>query len=150
MIFLFSLAVFLCLTITSRAQNEIILNSSPKELSEKMINNPAFAENAKGENFCWHAAVGIDEYVANFQLTKNTGWLDAGITYYDFLIGKMDTDPDGYKGWIGPYIYEGKYWQDALVGDAILMAGILDFCILALENDSLKKYTETKQILMWE
>jgi len=34
-IFLFSLAVFLCLAITSCAQNEITLNTTPKELSEK-------------------------------------------------------------------------------------------------------------------
>ena len=143
-LYLFSVAVLLCPVITSCAQNEIILNTTPKELSEKMIHNPAFVENAKGENFCWHARVGMDEYVDNFRLTGNIEWLDAGITYYDFLIGRMDTDPDGYKGWIGPYEYDGKYWQDALVGDAILMAGILDFCILVLENDTLKKIYGSK------
>jgi hypothetical protein len=136
---LYFLAVFLCLAVTSYSQNEIKLDRTPKELAEKMIHKEEFTENAKGENFCWHAAVGIDEFVENFQLTKNTGWLDAGISYYDFLIGKMDTDPDGYKGWIGPSEYSEKYWQDALVGDAILMAGILDFSVLVLENDSLKK-----------
>ncbi|MEP6951641.1 MAG: hypothetical protein ABI863_20280 [Ginsengibacter sp.] len=138
-IFLFPLTIFLCLSITSCAQNEITRGGTPKELSESMIHNPDFLENAKGENFCWHAAVGIDRYVENFQLTKNTEWLDAGIRYFDFLIDKMDTDPDGYKGWIGPAEYNDKYWQDALVGDAILMEGILNFCVLVLENDSLKK-----------
>ena len=132
-------AVFLFYATPLLAQNEIIPNISPKELSEKMIHNPAFVENAKGENFCWHARVGMDEFVENYELTKNKEWLDAGVNYYDFLIGKMDTDPDGYKGWIGPYEYDGKYWQDALVGDAILMEGILNFCILVLENDDLKK-----------
>ena len=114
-IFLWSLVFFLFPAITTSAQNKIILNTSPKELSEKMVHNPAFVENAKGENFCWHARVGMDDFIDNYQLTKNIEWLDAGITYYDFLIGKMDTDPDGYKGWIGPYEYDEKYWQDALV-----------------------------------
>ena len=103
-----------------------------------MINNPEFVKNANGENFCWHARVGLDQFVENYELTKNTKWLDAGIKYYDFLIGKMATDPDGYKGWIGVYGYDDNYWQDALVGDAILIEGILDFSVLVLEDNALK------------
>jgi hypothetical protein len=134
----FSLQLFLSVAFTSFAQ-EIKLNTKPGELAAKMIHNPAFVENARGENFCWHAAVGLNEFVQNYELTGDTEWLDAGVQYFDFLIGKMDTDPDGYQGWIGPYQYDGKYWQDALVGDAILMAGILDFSVLILENDALAK-----------
>ena len=135
----FLFAVFLYPVVTASAQNAILSGISPKQLSEKMIHNPAFVENAKGENFCWHARVGLNDYVDNFHSTRNIEWLDAGVTYYDFLTGRMDTDPDGYKGWIGPYEYDAKYSQDALVGDAILIAGILDFCILVSENDTLKK-----------
>jgi len=109
------------------------------ETAGRMIHNPAFAKNAKGEDFCWNAAYDMDKFVRSFELTKNKAWLDAGITYYDFLLNAMDTDPDGYKGWIGPYEYDHKYLQDAMVGDAILFKGILDFCILILEQDSLKK-----------
>lgn len=138
---LFLLTLAFCISISSSAQNALI--STPKEYYEKMIGNPAFVKNAKGENFCWHARVGMEDFINNFRLTNNTGWLDAAVKYYDFLIGKMDTDPDGYKGWIGPYGYDDKYWQDALVGDAILMAEILDFCIVAGENDTLKsKYKD--------
>jgi len=56
-----------------------------------------------------------------------------------FLSGNFFTDPDGYKGWIGEYGYDSNYWQDALVGDAILVAGILDFCELVMENKKLKR-----------
>lgn len=143
-IFLFSLPVLLCAAILVPAQDSPLVRITPKALSAGMINNPAFAENAKGENFCWHARVGMDQYVENYQLTGDTAWLDAGIAYYDFLISRMDTDPDGYSGWIGPYAYDERYWQDALVGDAILMTGILDFCVLVLENDSLKKIYGSK------
>lgn len=95
-------------------------------------------KNAKGENFCWNARVGMDQYINNYRLTKDTDWLDAGVKYYDFLIGRMDTDPEGYKGWIGPYGYDGRYYQDALVGDAILLSSILDFSVLVLEDEMLK------------
>ena len=58
----------------------------------------------------------------------------------------MATDPDGYKGWIGVYGYDDNYWQDALVGDAILIEGILDFSVLVLEDNALKsKYGEKAQ-----
>lgn len=138
-IYLMPLAVVLLLRNFSYAQHEIDPGITPKELAGRMINNPEFVENARGENFCWHARVDMDDYIGNFQLTGNREWLDAGIQYCDFLIGKMDTDPNGYKGWIGPYEYDTKYWQDALVGDAILLTAILDFSVLILEDSSLKK-----------
>jgi hypothetical protein len=137
------LAVMLVALITSCVNKGITLETTPDELSDKMINNPAFVKNANGENFCWHARVGLDQFADNYELTKDTKWLDAGIKYFDFLIGKMATDPDGYKGWIGVYGYDDNYWQDALVGDAILFDGILNFSILALEDNSLKsKYKD--------
>jgi hypothetical protein len=124
----------------------IRLEITPEKLSEKMINNPAFTENANGENFCWHARVGLDEFVENYELTKDSKWLDEGIKYYDFLIGQMATDPDGYKGWIGVYGYNDSYWQDALVGDAILIEGILDFSVLVMEDNALRdKYMDKAQ-----
>jgi hypothetical protein len=138
------LAIAPFVMITSCVQKGITLETTPNELSEKMINNPAFVENANGENFCWHARVGLDQYVDNYDLTKDTIWLDAGIKYYDFLIGKMETDPDGYKGWIGVYGYDNNYWQDALVGDAILLEGILNFSVLVLEDKSLKSKYQDK------
>ena len=105
---LFSLIIIFCFSIIFCAKNEIDFDTTPEDLYKKMVNNPAFEENPSGESFCWHARVGIDQYVENYLLTKNTDWLDAGIKYYDFLIGKMDTDPDGYKGWIGSFSRSGK------------------------------------------
>jgi hypothetical protein len=137
------LAIAMFIISASCVHKGIKLETTPEELSEKMINNPSFIENANGENFCWHARVGLDQFVENYELTKDAKWLDAGIKYYDFLIGKMATDPDGYKGWIGVYGYDDNYWQDALVGDAILFDGILNFSILVLEDKSLKsKYKD--------
>lgn len=127
----FSISVF--------GQSSIKINSTPQAFAESMINNPSFVQNAKGESFCWHARVEMDEFVDNYALTKDAEWLDAGIQYFDFLVSKMDTDPDGYKGWIGPYGYDERFWQDSHVGDAILLTGILDFSVLVLEDKELKK-----------
>jgi hypothetical protein len=119
------------------------LKETPEETATRMINNPEFERNANGENFCWHARVGLDRFVENYELTGDTEWLDAGIRYFDFLTGKMAFDPDGYKGWIGVYGYDDRYWQDALVGDAILLEGILDFAVLVHDNPALEdKYRE--------
>jgi hypothetical protein len=99
----------------------------------------------KGETFCWNAAYEMNAFINNYHITKNTAWLDAGVLYYDYLIGKMDTGPDGYRGWIGPYMYDDRYWCDSHVGDAILLREILDFSVLVLkENVSLKSLYEAK------
>jgi len=131
-------AIWLFILNISCSKKGITLDITPEEMSEKMISNPDFIENANGENFCWHARVGLDQFVENYNLTKDTRWLDAGIKYYDFLISKMATDPEGYKGWIGVYGYDDRYWQDAMVGDAILLEGILNFSVLVVEDSHLK------------
>ena len=117
---------------------------TPQRLYQRMINKPSFKNNPRGESFCWHAANGMGQLVNMYLATGDTGWLDSGIKYYDFLIDKMDTGPDGYKGWIGPYMYDNKYWCDVHVGDAILLRGILDFSVLVLEDESLKKKYKDK------
>jgi hypothetical protein len=104
-----------------------------------MLNNPNIQGSYTGETFCWQARVGMSQYVDNYELTGDTEWLDAGISYYDYLIGRMIIDPDGYRSWMGPYMYDKNFWQDALVGDAILLTGILDFSVLVMEDKNLKK-----------
>jgi hypothetical protein len=142
-----SLAIFMWLSGISYAQERLDLEITPDALYEKMINNPSFKENAKGEAFCWHARHGMDQFVDNYALTKNTAWLDAGVRYFDWLISKMDAGPDGYKGWVGPYMYDKNYWIDSHVGDAILLNGILNFSVLVLEDKNLKsKYGDKAKI----
>ena len=84
----------LIVPVNSFAQELIKLKANPDQTAERMINNPILKKFG-GENFCWNAANGIQEFVNNYELTKNTEWLDAGVKYYDFLISKMETDPDG-------------------------------------------------------
>ena len=107
---LFFIAVILFSGIASFGANGIKLKALPNDVLDKMINNPAL-KNLKGESFCWNARVGMDDFLDNYNVTKDQEWLEAGFKYCDFLIGKMDTDPDGCKGWIGTYEYDAKAWS---------------------------------------
>ena len=111
---------------------------SAEDYFKRISGNPNFKTSPKGESFCWHAAAGMHTFVEMYEATHDTVWLDYGIKYYDFLVEKLDTGPDGYKGWIGPYMYDKQYWCDVHVGDAILFRGILEFAALALADDVLK------------
>lgn len=139
---LFYFVVILFVNIPAFGAQAIKIKAKPQDVLDKLINNPAL-KNLKGESFCWNARVGMDDLLDNYLLTKDEEWLKAGFKYCDFLIEHMDVDPDGCKGWIGPYEYDTKYLQDALVGDAILLTGILDVSVAVLEDPTLKsKYGE--------
>ena len=138
-----SVIFILCSSVASFAQESITLSETPNQVYERMINY-APIKNDNGEGFCWNARFEMDKYLENYEITKNTEWLDAGVKYFDFLVSKMRTGPDGYKGWIGPYMYNNKYWIDSHVGDAILLSGMLDFSQKVLENKELKvKYQDS-------
>ncbi|MCK4967360.1 hypothetical protein KAS50_10015, partial [bacterium] len=141
-IFKIAVLTLLLFSFVMCSENTVKPESTPQELYEKMINNPSIKKSPVGESFCWRAAVRMEQYIKNYELTKNKEWLDWGFKYCDFLISNMDEGPDGYKGWIGPYLEERDkkdYWLDSHVGDALLIYSILDFAILVSEDKSLKK-----------
>lgn len=142
----FLLAMLLVATAaaSSSAQDAPRLDTTPEELYQTAINNPGFQKSPDGEGFCWQARGAMGRFLSYYNLTKDTEWLDAGIKYYDFLVGKMATAPDGYKGWIGSYLSDRNYWQDVLVGDALVTEGLLNFSILVLEDNELKKKYKAK------
>ena len=131
-------AVF-CLNLCLYADETAKPSVTPEQLCQRMLNNPDLKKHPKGEIFCWHARVGMNRFVDNFTATGEASWIKAGIAYCDFLLDKMDTAPDGYKGWIGPYGYDKNCWCDVHVGDSILLTGILDVAVTIMENASLKK-----------
>jgi hypothetical protein len=126
-----------CFTFHSIAQSAPVLTRTPKQVFNSIINNPNFKTSPGGEGFCWHASAEMRNFVDYYKLTKNTEWLDEGVRYFDWLVNRMLTDPDGYKGWIGLYDYDHRYWTDALVGDALLLSGMLEFSVLVKENKDL-------------
>ena len=98
-----------------------------------------------GEGLCWHAAYNMHRFMTGYRVHQDPAYLDAGVKYYDALIAKMHTSPDGYKGWVGPFIYDEEYICDVHVGDAILLNPMLDFAesVLTSQDESIrKKYAE--------
>ncbi|MEX1241015.1 MAG: hypothetical protein WEB30_14920, partial [Cyclobacteriaceae bacterium] len=136
--FLATLTLVFCLGLAGFAQTTPQLDTTPEALYQTSINNPGFQKSPDGEGFCWQARGAMGRFLSYYSLTKNTEWLDAGIKYYDFLVSKMATAPDGYKGWIGSYLSDRKYWQDVLVGDALMVEGLLNFSILVQDDKELK------------
>ena len=128
------------------AQKVTTFNTTPEKLYNGMINNPNYKTSPGGESFCWHASADMPLYVANYRLSNNTEWLDAGVKYYDWLISKMITDPDGHRGWIGVYDYNRNYWGDAIVGDALLLSKMLEFSELVLKDNNLKEKYRDKAL----
>ncbi len=100
------------------------------------MNNPLFKTEGTltGEGVCWHAAYGIDRFMDEFRKTTDPAFLDAAVRYFDALIEKMHVSPDGYKGWVGPYIYDENYICDVHVGDAILINPMLEFSEFVLKH----------------
>ena len=134
-VFRLTLGMGLC----CHGQEGVKQQTEAEKYYQRMINKRGIKENPKGEHFCWQAASGMGRFVNNFTATNDPDWIKAGIKYCDFLLDRMDTAPDGYKGWIGPYVYDHDRWCDVHVGDAILLRGILDIAIAILEEPSLKK-----------
>ncbi len=137
--YLYLVVLVILIPMISNAQGRRMPANSPEEAFQRAINNPAFKTSAKGEGFCWQARGAFDQFTRGYESTKDKAWIDAGLKYCDFIIGKMDVAPDGYKGWIGPFLSQKKYWQDVLVGDALLFEGILDVSIIINEDPALKK-----------
>ena len=117
-------------------------DSQAAQAAERIYNqkmqDPFWKLEYSGEEFAWHAANGISSFLEGYEATGNIVFLDWGVKYYDAVIAKMTQGPDGYKGWIGPFIYNGKYWCDCHVGDAILFDGILDFGYAVVREPRLK------------
>jgi len=114
-----------------------------KKLRTKLLRTPG---TLTGESMCWHAAFGMSAFMDEYRATNDTAYLDAAIQYYDALINKMHESPDGYKGWVGPFIYDDNYICDVHIGDAILINHMLDFCetVLLHENKDIRQKYNTK------
>jgi len=102
------------------------------------INNPNLYQPA-GENWAWNAAYNIEYFMYGYRAWGDPAWLEAGIKYYDYLVARLQKGPDGYLGWIGPYIYDTTQWCDVHIGDAILFNGMLDFAEIVLKDPELEK-----------
>ena len=107
---------------------------------EKVMQNPRIQVEGQvtGEGFCWHAAYSANDFVTGYEAYGDAAWLDQAVRYFDWLVDRMATGPDGYKGWIGPFIYDDKVWCDVHVGDAILFNPMLRFAEVVRADEGLR------------
>jgi hypothetical protein len=106
---------------------------------ERVMKNPNIQVEGQvtGEGFCWHAAHAANDFVTGYLAFEDTAWLDQAVKYFDWLVGVMAEGPDGYKGWIGPFIYDKSVWCDVHVGDAIVCNPMLRFAEVVLKDEGL-------------
>ncbi|MFN4228029.1 MAG: hypothetical protein ACK4F0_07835 [Candidatus Ratteibacteria bacterium] len=115
---------------------------SPEDIRKSLLANPN-VQKFKGEDFTWHAAYNADVFYKGYMTYKDEKWIEEAIKYFDFLISKMDKEPDGYRGWVGPRLEDKNIWGSAVVGDANLSSLMLSIAEVILNDKNLSnKYGE--------
>ena len=109
---------------------------SALEYRERIMETPELYTTG-GELFSWHACNKAGGFVTGYEVTREKQWIEEGIQYFDWLVSKMDIDPDGYSGWVGPHIDVDKYIGSESVGDANLIAPMLKMAELILKDEGL-------------
>ncbi len=109
---------------------------NPDELYNQLAGN-ANLDQEPGEGWAWHASHSMDRFVRAYLAWGGTVWLDTAVQYFDFVIDHMREGPDGYMGWIGPYIYDNDVWCDVHIADAILINHMLRFALVIKEDPDL-------------
>jgi len=92
-----------------------------------------------GEQVAWNWNASLNNLTQAIKNWPTDAWMAPAEKIHNAIIDKMATGPDGYRGFIGPYIYNGKeYWCDVHVGDALLWKHILTFSEVVHDNPELK------------
>ncbi|MCL2348718.1 MAG: hypothetical protein FWC50_10720 [Planctomycetaceae bacterium] len=98
-----------------------------------------------GEQVGWNWNWYLCQLMDNCRNTPTGEWLQPTEKILNTMFDKMSEGPDGYKGFIGPYIYnENEYWCDVHVSDAILTSHALTFAMIVHDNPALQaKYGDS-------
>jgi len=105
---------------------------------KKALNYSPMKWEYTGEQFAWNTNPDLHSFLRKYEQTGDDAYLDAGVKYYDAVLAKMMVGPDGYKGFVGPFIYKPALWCDVHVGDALMFDGILDFGAAVMKDPRLK------------
>jgi len=114
------------------------LGITAKSFRQGLMANPNIAKTS-GEMFSWHASAGIGGFIQGYYAYgKDKAWLEEASIYYDFLISKMEKEPDGYMGWVGPYFGLEPEVGAVVIGDANLIDPMLAFSEIVMKDPALK------------
>ncbi|MFW6154887.1 MAG: hypothetical protein ACOC95_06690 [Planctomycetota bacterium] len=108
-----------------------------KRIYDSAMNYVSEFDTATGEGFCWHARARGGPLLTGYLAYRDPVWLDYAERYCDQLVARMATGPDGYKGFIGPFIYDDSVWADVHIGDSILINMMLEFAEIILADEAL-------------
>jgi hypothetical protein len=128
-----------------KAAPRATIKTSPKRYLEGSINN-AKRRMTKGkytgDGWTWHARFPMDGFISSYLATRDTAWLDAAVTYFDWTISLLLTSPDGKRGWIGPAYRMKDRLGEHPIGDAIMIDPMVRFAALVLKGEPAlaKKY----------
>ena len=92
-----------------------------------------------GEQVGWEWNYFLGPLLERCRQSPTDEWLLPTEKILNTMFDKMSEGPDGYKGFIGPYIYNNEYWCDAHVSDAILSAHALTFAMIIHDQPELKE-----------
>lgn len=92
-----------------------------------------------GEQFGWNWSSHLNPLISRCQQTPTDEWLVPTEKILNAMFDKMTEGPDGYKGFVGPYMYNKEYWCDAHVSDSILCAHALSFAMIVHDKPELKQ-----------
>ena len=98
-----------------------------------------------GEQVGWNWNWYLDQLMERCRQTPTEEWLAPTEKILNTMFDKMSEGPDGYKGFVGPYIYnEKEFWCDVHVSDAILCGHALTFAMIVHDKPELKaKYQKS-------
>ena len=103
-----SLALSLLVSTCASGPSVPAAPADPQDMLRQRMRNVFFETEgtATGEGVCWHAAYRGSAFLNAYRTTGNVGYMKAGFDYYDAVAAKLHTSPDGYRGWVGPFIYD--------------------------------------------
>ncbi|MCL2709930.1 MAG: hypothetical protein FWE95_03520, partial [Planctomycetaceae bacterium] len=92
-----------------------------------------------GEQTGWNWNYYLGSLLERCRQTPTDEWLTPTEKLLNTMFDKMTEGPDGYKGFVGPYIYNGEVWCDVHVSDALLVGHALTFAMIVHNKPELKE-----------
>jgi len=133
--FFFTIFFLLTFALSAIAQTEAERMTS--RLQQMLDNVPDGGPTGEqvGWNWNWH----LSQLIERCQQTPTEEWLTPTEKILNTMFDKMAEGPDGYKGFIGQYMYNKEYWCDVHVSDAILCAHALSFAMIVRDKPEFKE-----------
>ena len=133
----------ICCSLAFTADDQPTLAKSVTDNFIRQVSN-ANDGGETGEQVAWNWNYTLSSLMQACKNWPTDTWLAPTEKALNMMADKMATGPDGYKGFIGPYIYDNNFWADCHVGDAILVKHLLAFAEIIHDNPDLKeKYGES-------